>query len=82
MALAINSQPTPLLRNTCAGIVKLYIFKTRVRILAKNDEEGDGEHLELVFGNVSEQDIERGIVKLNRKYGTMPLANKKHRKLL
>ena len=73
MALAINSQPTPLLRNTCAGISELQIFKTPVRTLARADEEGEGEHLELVFGSVSEKDIERSAIKTNRKYGTMPV---------
>ena len=75
-ALAINSQPTTLLRNTCAGITEIRIFKTSVRILAMSDEEGEGEHLELVFGEFKEENVKKAI-QPNRKYGTMP-ALKKH----
>ena len=76
-ALAMNSTPTTTLRNTCAGITELHVFKTPVRILAFRDEEGDGEHLELVFGNESggektEGEEEKKTIKANRKYGTMP----------
>ena len=57
-ALAINSTPTAVLRNTCAGITELNIFKLPVRILAFRDTEGDGEHLELVFENLDEKVLE------------------------
>lgn len=40
-ALAMNSTPTVLLRNTCAGISELNIFKLPVRVLAFADAEGD-----------------------------------------
>ena len=70
-ALAVNSTPTTALRNTCAGITELNIFKLPVRVLAKRDAEGDGEHLELVFGSVDEKTVERGTIKKNRVYGTM-----------
>ena len=72
-ALAINSNPTTALRNTCAGITELNIFKLPVRVLAKKDIEGDGEHLELVFGRVDEKTIEQETIRPDRVYGTMPL---------
>ncbi|KAL9600698.1 MAG: hypothetical protein Q9219_003028 [cf. Caloplaca sp. 3 TL-2023] len=73
-ALAINSTPTAALRNTCAGITELYIFKLPVRILVSKDEEGEGQHLELVFGKVDEdeKEVHERTVKANRTYGTLP----------
>lgn len=71
-ALALNSNPTTVLRNTCAGITELNIFKLPVRVLALRDGEGDGEHLELVFANVDKKTVESGTIKANRVYGTMP----------
>lgn len=71
-ALAINSTPTTALRNTCAGISEIRIFKVPVRILAMRDLEGDGEHLELVFGDVDAEQARKMSIKSNRKYGTMP----------
>jgi hypothetical protein len=71
-ALAINSTPTTALRNTCAGITEIRIFKVPVRILAMRDLEGDGEHLELVFGDVDAEQARKMSIKSNRKYGTMP----------
>ena len=71
-ALAMNSTPTAALRNTCAGITELNIFKLPVRVLAFRDEEGDGEHLELVFGNQDEKSLENKTIQANRFYGTMP----------
>ena len=70
-ALAINSTPTAALRNTCAGITELNIFKLPVRVLTFRDTEGDGEHLELVFGNLDEKALENKTIKTNRVYGTM-----------
>ncbi|KAL8636072.1 MAG: hypothetical protein Q9228_006493, partial [Teloschistes exilis] len=49
-AIAVNSRPTSALRNTCAGISEFHIFKLPVHILVSRDDEGEGEHLELVFG--------------------------------
>ncbi|KAL8842272.1 MAG: hypothetical protein Q9170_000598 [Blastenia crenularia] len=72
MALAINSTPTAALRNTCAGITELHIFKLPVRILVSKDEEGDGEHLELVFGQLNEDNAEQRTIQANRTYGTLP----------
>ena len=71
-ALAVNSSPTTALRNTCAGITEFAIFKLPVRILAMRDEEGEGEHLELVFGSLDEKSVENRVIKPNRVYGTMP----------
>lgn len=76
-ALAVNSSPSAALRNTCAGITELHIFKLPVRILAVTDEEGEGEHLELVFGKVDEGKLEKNTIKPNRTYGTMPRIVKK-----
>lgn len=73
-ALAINSQPTTILRNTCAGITEIRIFKTSVRILAMSDQEGEGEHLELVFGKVDDENAQKTAIKPNRVYGTMPAS--------
>ena len=67
----MNSSPTAALRNTCAGISELHIFQLPVRILAFRDEEGDGEHLELVFGNAGGEEP-TNLIKANRTYGTMP----------
>lgn len=72
----MNSTPTTLLRNTCAGIIELNIFKLPVRVLAIRDDEGDGEHLKLVFGNVDEKDARGTPIKPNRVYGTLPKTTK------
>ena len=79
-ALAMNSTPTAALRNTCAGITELNIFKLPVRVLAFPDAEGEGEHLELVFGNLDEKTLENKTIKANRVYGTMP-SMKTHEKV-
>ena len=71
-ALAMNSTPTAALRITCAGISELHVFKTPVRILAQQDEYGDGEHLELVFGGGREKDGGGRTIRANERYGTMP----------
>ena len=76
----MNSTPSTTLRNTCAGISELHVYKTPVRILARQDEEGDGEHLELVFGIDGEKQG-RGVIRANRKYGTMPRWAKESSKL-
>lgn len=75
----MNSTPTTLLRNTCAGIMELNIFKLPVRVLAIQDDEGDGEHLELVFGNVDEKDARGTTIKPNRVYGTLPKMAKEEK---
>ena len=82
-ALAVNSTPTALLRNTCAGIMELSIFKTPVRVLAfRDNDNSDGEHLELVFGDLDEKSIQHQVIKENRVYGTMPAVPLKRRKTL
>ena len=82
-ALAVNSTPTALLRNTCAGITELNIFKTPVRVLAfRDNEHSDGEHLELVFGDLDEKSIQHQVIKENRVYGSMPAVVLKRRKTL
>lgn len=73
----MNSTPTACLRNTCAGISELHIFKLPVRILATKDDEGEGEHLELVFGEVSEEKTKQSLIEPNRAYGTMIMAKHK-----
>ena len=80
-ALAMNSTPTAALRNTCAGITELHIFKLPVRVLAANDEEGEGEHLELVFGNVDQEQIRDNNIKVNLAYGTMPCSARERKKI-
>lgn len=50
----------------------MHIFKLPVRILVSKDEEGEGEHLELVFGKVDEEKMEERTIKSNRAYGTLP----------
>lgn len=70
-ALAVNCTPSALLRNTCAGITELSIFKIPVRVLAFPD--GESEHLELVFGEFDKKAIQHQVIKQNRVYGTMPL---------
>ena len=55
----MNSTPTSLLRNTSAGIVEPNIYKLPARIVAKPDDGGEGEHLELVLGDhVEEKSVE------------------------
>lgn len=72
-ALAVNSAPSALLRNTCAGITELAIFKVPVRVLAfRDDENSDGEHLQLVFGELDEKSVQHQVIRRNRVYGTMP----------
>lgn len=70
----MNSTPTKALRNTCAGITELHIFQLPVRMFARPDDEGDGEHLELVFGD---KETDGRLIKANRAYGTMP-SSKSH----
>lgn len=66
VALAMNSSPTELLQNTCAGIVGKSVFKTpvKIRITTKN-------HLELVFGDSKDRDLNVSRLATNEKYGTL-----------
>ncbi|KAI9827121.1 MAG: hypothetical protein M1819_007012 [Sarea resinae] len=82
-ALAVNSSPTDSLRNTCAGIFGLQVFKTPVRIAEVTSEfndDGDGDsdeagaeagHLELVFGDFYAKGSDVKPVAMNGAYGTM-----------
>ena len=72
MALAMNSSPTKHLQNTCAGIIGIKPFQTRVRILAsKSSGAGEEDHLELVFGEIGAPDAHMEKLKLNQKYGNL-----------
>ena len=75
----MNSTPTALLKNTCAGIMELNVFKLPVRVLAIRDGEGDGEHLELVFGNVDGKNVRGTPIQPNRVYGTLPKMAQKEK---
>ena len=71
----MNSAPTKNLQNTCGGISELQTFTVPVRVLVRKDKgEGEGEHLELVFGDDANKQsgAERGTIKANRAYGTVP----------
>ncbi len=71
VALAMNSTPTKYLQNTCAGILGIRTFQTRVRILATNNNLGQDEHLELVFGEDSEWNTLMTRLALNKEYGAL-----------
>ena len=75
--MAMTFTPTTVLRNTCAGIRELHTFKLPVRVLAMQDEEGDGEHLELVFGEISDERLASGLIRAERTYGTLPRGREK-----
>ena len=68
-ALAMNSSSTKALRNTCAGISEVHVFKLPVRVSAMPNDDGNGEHLELVFGN---DGASGNPVKANKAYGNQP----------
>ena len=73
----MNSAPTKKLQNTCGGISKMQTFTTPVQILVQRDDgDGEGEHLELVFGGEADKSIgeERGTIKANRAYGRLPFS--------
>ena len=53
-------------------VSELNIFKLPVRVIAIRDDEGDGEHLELVFGNLDSEDTRGTPIQPNRVYGTLP----------
>lgn len=76
----MNFTPTILLKNTCADILELNIFKIPIRVLAfRDDEAGDGEHLKLVFGDIDEKVVRGTPIKPNRVYGTLPKMVKKEK---
>ncbi|MCJ1264493.1 hypothetical protein MMC22_004365 [Lobaria immixta] len=66
VALAMNSSPTKILQNTCAGIVGRRALQTPVRVLATTPG-----HLELVFGEVKDQNAQISELVPNEKYGKL-----------
>ncbi|KAI4234047.1 MAG: hypothetical protein LQ349_004031 [Xanthoria aureola] len=68
-ALAMNSTPNLLLRNTSSGIADAKIFRLPARIFAMPDQAGEGEHLELVLGDQEETVVAKRTLKINRVYG-------------
>lgn len=50
----------------------MYIFKLPVRVLVVKDEEGEDEHLELVFGKLGEEKMNNRTIKANRTHRTLP----------
>ena len=71
----MNSAPTKKLQNTCGGISELQTFTTPVRVIVRRDEgDGEGEHLELVFGEEADRHLASpsGLIKANRAYGSVP----------
>ena len=71
-ALAANSTPSKELQNTCAGITERRIFELPVRVLVTPDNEGDGEHLEMVFGDVDDEEAKKRRIMPGRVYGRLP----------
>ncbi|KAI4247145.1 MAG: hypothetical protein LQ352_006212 [Teloschistes flavicans] len=72
IALSVNSSSTTQLRNTCAGITQMCVFRTPIRILTSKDFNDEDDHLELVFGDVDESMARRCRIQENHEYGTMP----------
>ena len=64
VALAMNSSPTKILQNTCAGIIGRHALQTPVRVLVTTPG-----HLELVFGEV--EDSNAHPLEMNEKYGML-----------
>ena len=67
IALAMNSSPTRHLQNTCAGIIGIRTYQTLVRVLATSTDGSKADHLELVFGDVEQQNMRR--LEVNQEYG-------------
>ena len=66
----MNSAPTTLLRNTSAGIMETNIYKLPARIVAKPDDIGEGEHLELLLGErTDDKNMESKTIEVNQMYG-------------
>ncbi|KAL9578333.1 MAG: hypothetical protein Q9203_007135 [Teloschistes exilis] len=80
-AIAVNSRPTSALRNTCAGISELHIFKLPVHILVSRDDEGEDEHLELIFGEVDKEKTRERRIKPNRTYGSFPPGGQRKKEI-
>lgn len=63
-ALTMNSSPTEVLQNTCAGIVGRKALGTNVRVMATTPG-----HLEMVFGDA--KDPNKTNLVMNEKYGKL-----------
>lgn len=72
VALTMNSSPTEILQNTCAGIIGLAALKSSVRVLATTQG-----HLELVFGEVKTPNAQASTLVMNEKYGKLLSGNDK-----
>lgn len=66
VALTMNSSPTKILQNTCAGIVGRQALKTTVRVMATTPG-----HLELVFGEIEDPNLQASEPVMNEKYGKL-----------
>lgn len=62
----MNSSPTEILQNTCAGIIGVRALKTPVRVLATTQG-----HLELVFGEFKDPTAQVSTLVINEKYGNL-----------
>ena len=66
VALAMNSSPTEVLQNTCAGIIGRRVLASSVRVLVK-----DKGHLELVFDETGTGTGTGTKLIMNEKYGKL-----------
>lgn len=66
VALAMNSSPTKILQNTCAGIMGRKALKTSVKVVATTPG-----HLELVFGQVNDPLAQISKLEMNQEYGKL-----------
>ena len=66
VALAMNSSPSEILQNTCAGIIGRRAYQTQVRVLKTSEK-----HLELVFGKVKDPNADVSELIMNEKYGSI-----------
>lgn len=62
----MNSSPTEILQNTCAGLIGRQAFKTPVKVLVTTPG-----HLELVFGEVKDPKAQTSQLVMNEKYGKL-----------
>lgn len=58
----------------------MHIFKLPVHILVSRDDEGEGEYLELVFGEVDEEKTRERRIKPNRTYGSFSPRGEEEKK--
>lgn len=66
VALAMNSSPTEILENTCAGILGRKAYQTHVRVLKTSEK-----HLELVFGEIKDLNADVSELVMNEEYGSL-----------